>query len=180
MLFFVTYFSHTFKLSSPLYKVCFLHMIQAGGEHKDIVAYDELITLLSPLPPPPPPPRPVELEMIGNNDIEAPVQPIESPKPSRQKFKLSFPKKKSAKHQQDADSEPETPERPPRTPKAQRVERSTLSGSISAFQSFQDECNERLSAMFDDQVDVMVVSLGCVAIECPGLASEQEVSVGVI
>lgn len=150
-------------------------MIQAGDTHKEIIDNEELLALLKPLPPPSPPPRPDESDTSTNSFPEPPAQLNDSPKPTRQKFKIGFPKKKLSKHQQDVDSEPETPERPPRTPKSQREERRKSSSSFSAYHTFQEECHKRLAAMFEDEVNAMVVSLGCVAIECPGLASEQEV-----
>ena len=150
-------------------------MIEHSEDHRDIVKHKELKGLLDTLPPPrdppePSPPKELPRDVVtlqANNDSAT----EQSPKPPKRKgpFKMKdkHPRKQSLGEVQAAetDGKSEIKTTPQFNPFA----------VVNRSEEFKKDFLERLPRMFQEDEDVLVISLGYTAIDCPGMLSEEKV-----
>ena len=154
-------------------KTSFLRMIEHSDDHRDIVKHEELKDLLDNLPPPPdrPEPSPKMPRDAANLLLNSDSLVEQSPKPLKRKgpFKMKdrYPRKQSLGESQAAEvvSKNEPRGVPQFNPLA----------VVNRSEEFKKEFLHRLSLMFQEEEEVLVISLGYSSIECPGMLSEEKV-----
>lgn len=151
----------------------FFRMVECKDDHGDIVNREELKDLLDKLPPPPDPseeltPTSEMSRDIGSFSSSNDPNFIQSPKvPKRKRPFKSMRKQNSTEIQA--------------TEVYGRFE-SSISTQLNALavenrsEEFKREFIRRLSQVFQGEEDVLVISLGYSAIECPGMLSEEKVA----
>lgn len=153
----------------------FLRMVECKDDHGNIVNRMELKDLLDKLPPPPDPPEDQspanEMSDIANSPVSKDAMVERSSKASKRKgpFKL---KANSSGKQSSSNN--------PASEVTGRIERRTLPqlnplAVVNRSEEFKKEFIHRLSQIFQEEEDVLVISLGYSAIECPGMLSEEKV-----
>ena len=150
-------------------------MIEHSDDHRDIVNHEELKVLLDNLPPPPDPPEPSGAKEVPRDvanlllNNESPSE--QSPKPPKRKgpFKTKdkHPRKPSLGESQAAEVISKT--------EARAVPQFNPLAVVNRSEGFKKEFLHRLSLMFQEDEEVLVLSLGYSSIECPGMLSEEKV-----
>lgn len=151
--------------------VNFLRMVEYGEDHRDIINHQELKELLDNLPPPPEAPSTDEfLRDVANLSVDSVTE--QSPRPPKKKgpFKAKDkrPHKPSLEEVQAAEAES-------KSYASRAVLQFNPLAVVSRAEEFKKEYLHRLSVMFQEDEDVLVVSLGYSSIECPGMLSEEKV-----
>ena len=149
-------------------------MIEHSDDHEDMVNLEELKGLLDNLPPPPDPPEPPLAKEVPRDVAKLSVNndsSEQSPKPPKRKgpFKMKdrYPRKPSLGESQAAEIASKT--------EAKAVPLFNPLAVVNRSEEFKKEFLHRLSLMFQEDEEVLVLSLGYSSIECPGMLSEEKV-----
>ena len=152
-------------------KTSFLKMVEHSEDHRDIVNHKELKELLDNLPPQPDVPEPSTPEVLKD---ACPVpsnldSPTDSPKPHKKR--RPFKGKKEDKPRKQSLGEVQVTE----IEQARVVKKFNPLAIVSKSEEFKKEFLRRIPLMLQEDEDVLVISLGYSAIECPGMESEEKV-----
>jgi len=146
-------------------------MVEHSEDHRDIANHRELKELLDNLPPQPDPPEP------SNPDVSKDVYPapssLDSPtdSPKTPKKRRPFKGKKEEKPRKQSQGETQLTEIEP--PKV--IKQFSPLAVVSKSEEFKKEFLRRIPLILQEDEDVLVISLGYSAIECPGMESEEKV-----
>ena len=153
-------------------------MVEHSGDHKDIVNLKELKELLETLPPQPDPPEPSPPELPKEVGLPPNCDsPTDSPKPSKKgKGKKG---KKEEKLRKQSVGETQTAETESKG-EAKVIQQFNPLAVVSKSEEFRKEFLRRLPLMLQENEDVLVISLGYCAVDCPGLLSEEKVGLTVM
>lgn len=146
-------------------------MVEHSEDHRDIVNHKELKELLGNLAPQPDPPEPSTPEVP--KDVCPPPSSLDSPtdSPKTPKKRRPFKGKKEEKPRKQSLSEAQSTE----TEQAKVITQFNPLAVVSKSEEFKKEFLRRIPLMLQEDEDVLVISLGYSAIECPGLQSEEKV-----
>lgn len=143
-------------------------MIEHSEDYKDIVNHKELEELLYPLPPQP------EISPVEPiTDLLAPPGPehsIESPKTPKKRRAIKG--KREDKTQKQSLGEGQAAEF-----EGKIIKQYNPLYVENKSEGFKKEFLQRMALMLKEGEDVLVISLGYSGIECPGLLSEEKVSI---
>jgi len=147
-------------------------MVEHSEDHRDIVNHKELKELLDNLPPQPDPPEPSTPEV--SKDVFPAASsldsPTDSPKPTKKR--RPFKGKKEEKPRKQSLGEVQVTEIEP----AKVIKQFNPLAVVSKSEEFKKEFLRRMPLMLKENEDVLVISLGYSAIECPGMESEEKVT----
>ena len=147
-------------------------MVEHSEDHRDIVNHQELKELLDTLPPQPTPPEPTPPDLPKDTGLSASYDsPTESPKIPKKR--RPFKGKKEEKLRKQSLGETQAAE----IEEAKVIKQFNPLAVLSKSEEFKREFLRRMPLMLQEDEDVLVVSLGYSAIECPGLLSEEKVHV---
>lgn len=152
-------------------KTSFLRMVEHSEDHRDVVNHKELKKLLDNLPPQPHPPESSALE-VSKDVCPTPSKldsPTDSPKPLKKR--RPFKGKKEEKPCKQSLGESQFTEIEP----AKVIKQFNPLAVVSKSEEFKKEFLRRIPLMLQEDEDVLVISLGYSAIECPGMESEEKV-----
>ena len=146
-------------------------MVEHSEDHRDVVNHNELKKLLDNLPPQPDPPESSALEMSKEvspipSNLDSPTDSPKTPK-KRRPFKgkkEDKPRKQSLGETQFTEIEP-----------AKVIKQFNPLAVVSKSEEFKKEFLRRIPLMLQEDEDVLVISLGYSAIECPGMEAEEKV-----
>ena len=146
-------------------------MVEHSEDHRDVVNHNELKKLLDNLPPQPDPPESSALEMSKEvspipSNLDSPTDSPKTPK-KRRPFKgkkEDKPRKQSLGETQFTEIEP-----------AKVIKQFNPLAVVSKSEEFKKEFLRRIPLMLQEDEDVLVISLGFSAIECPGMEAEEKV-----
>ena len=146
-------------------------MVEHSEDHRDVVNHNELKKLLDNVPPQPDPPESPALEMSKEvcpipSNLDSPTDSPKTPK-KRRPFKgkkEDKPRKQSLGETQFTEIEP-----------AKVIKQFNPLAVVSKSEEFKKEFLRRIPLMLQEDEDVLVISLGFSAIECPGMETEEKV-----
>ena len=146
-------------------------MVEHSEDHRDVVNDNELKKLLDNVPPQPDPPESSALEMSKEvspipSNLDSPTDSPKTPK-KRRPFKgkkEDKPRKQSLGETQFTEIEP-----------AKMIKQFNPLAVVSKSEEFKKEFLRRIPLMLQEDEDVLVISLGYSAIECPGMEAEEKV-----
>ena len=146
-------------------------MVEHSEDHRDVVNHNELKKLLDNVPPQPDHPESPALEMSKEvcpipSNLDSPTDSPKTPK-KRRPFKgkkEDKPRKQSLGETQFTEIEP-----------AKVIKQFNPLAVVSKSEEFKKEFLRRIPLMLQEDEDVLVISLGYSAIECPGMEAEEKV-----
>lgn len=145
-------------------------MVEHAEDHRIIVNHKELKDLLVHLPPQPDILEATPLKDRHNDVASNDSAPEQSPKPpKRRPFKKKDKKfrKPSLVEVQAGETEGQ--------PEARQMPQFNPLAFVNRSEEFKKEFLRRLPCLFQEGEDVLVISLGYSAIDCPGMLSEEKV-----
>lgn len=148
-------------------------MVECKDDHGDIVNREELKDLLDKLPPPPDHSEEMSATReiardTGSFSLSNDPNLVQSPRVPKRKGPVKSKRKQNSTEMQATEVNG-------------RFE-SIISTQLNALaienksEEFKREFIRRLSQVFQEEEDVLVISLGYSAIECPGMLSEEKVT----
>jgi len=146
-------------------------MVDHSEDHRDIVNNKELKELLDNLPPQPDPPEPSTPE-VSKDVCPAPSNlDSQTGSPKTPKKRRPFKGKKEKEPRKQSLGEAQSTEIEP----AKVIKQFNPLAVVSKSEEFKMEFLRRIPLMLQEDEDVLVISLGYSAIECPGMESEEKV-----
>ena len=148
-------------------------MVECKDDHGDIVNREELKDLLDKLPPPPDPSEEISATSeisrdTGSFSLSNDPNLVQSPKVPKRKGPFKGMRKQNS-------VEIQATEVNGRFESIISTQLNTLAVE-NRSEEFKREFIRRLSQVFQEEEDVLVISLGYSAIECPGMLSEEKVT----